>query len=71
MVHSESVKDILKQQTLKEPKFTQLNKLLYQWLTAVRSEGKPMTGPMIIGKAKSFYGEMKITDKCTSIKNYL
>ena len=55
MVHSESVKDILKQQTLKEPKFTQLDKLLYQWLTAMRSEGKPMTGPMIIEKAVFFF----------------
>jgi hypothetical protein len=28
------------------------------------SEGKPVTGAMIIEKAKSFYDEMKITDKC-------
>jgi hypothetical protein len=31
----------------------------------MNSEGKPMTGPMIIEKAESFYDEMKITDKCT------
>ena len=29
------------------------------------SEGKPMRGLMIIVKAKSFYGEMKIADKYT------
>jgi Tc5 transposase DNA-binding domain. len=30
-----------------------------------KAEGKPMTQPMIIDKAMSFYNEMKITDKCT------
>jgi hypothetical protein len=29
------------------------------------SEGKAMTEPMIIEKAKCFYDEKKITDKCT------
>jgi hypothetical protein len=31
----------------------------------MRSEGKPVTGPVIVEKTKSFYDEMKITDKCT------
>jgi hypothetical protein len=29
------------------------------------SEGKSVVGPMIIGKAKYFYDEMKIADRCT------
>ena len=29
------------------------------------SEGKPVTEPLIIDKAQSFYAEMKITDNCT------
>jgi hypothetical protein len=29
---------------------------------------EPVTGLMIIKKAKSFYVEMKITDKCTFFK---
>jgi hypothetical protein len=28
------------------------------------SEGQPVTRPMIIDDAKSFYDEMKISDKC-------
>jgi len=36
---------------LKEPKLVQLDELLYKWFTAVHSEGKPVTGPMIIEKA--------------------
>jgi len=38
---------------------------LYKRFTAMQSEGKPMTGPTIIEKAKSFYNKMKITDMCT------
>ena len=50
---------------LKEPKFVQLDMALYKWLTAMNSEAKPVTEPMIIHKAQSFYAAMKITDKCT------
>jgi len=39
---------------LKEPTLAQLDKLLYEWFTAVHSEGKPVTGPMIIEKADHF-----------------
>jgi hypothetical protein len=35
MVSTEGVKDILKQQTVQEPKFTQLDKLFYEEVTAV------------------------------------
>jgi hypothetical protein len=63
MASSESVKGLSKQQTLKKPKLLQLDRVLYKWFTAMCSEGKPMTGHMIIEKAESFYDEMKITDK--------
>jgi len=29
------------------------------------SEGKPVTGPLMIHKATSFHNKMKVTDKCT------
>jgi hypothetical protein len=50
--------------TLKEPKFAQLDMVMYKF-TAMCSEGKPLTEPLIIDKTQSFYAEMKITDKCT------
>jgi hypothetical protein len=59
------VKDLSKQQTLKEPKLAQLDKVLYKWFTATCSKGKPMTGLTIMEKANTFYNEMKICDKCT------
>jgi hypothetical protein len=46
-------------------------KLVY----SIVSEGKPVTGPLMIQKAKSFQNKIKITDKCKfsdgSNKNYL
>jgi hypothetical protein len=35
------------------------------WFTAVPTKGKVVAWPMLIGKAKSFYDQMKIIDKCT------
>ena len=62
---SNRLKDLSKQQILKEPKLPQLEKMLYKWFKTLCSEVKRMAGPVIIEKAKSFYVEMKIIDKCT------
>jgi hypothetical protein len=55
MAPSESVKDLFKQQTLKQPKLAQLDTVLYKLFTALHSKGKPATEPAI-GKAMSSYG---------------
>jgi hypothetical protein len=34
-------------------------------------EGKLLTGPVIVEKTKSFYDEIKITDKCTFYEGWL
>jgi hypothetical protein len=39
--------------------------MLCKWFTALCCEGKPVIGHMIIETAKSFYDEVKITDKFT------
>jgi len=44
---------------------------LYKQFTALQSEGKPMTGPTIIEKAKSFYDKTKITDMCTFSEDWM
>jgi hypothetical protein len=67
------VKDICKQQTV-EPKLEQLDKLLYKTFKAVVLKENPWLG-LMIEKAESFYGEMKITDSAHFLKavtkNYL
>jgi len=47
MPPSESVQDLVKQQTLSEPKLAQLDKVLYKLLTAVSIKGKPVMEPTI------------------------
>jgi hypothetical protein len=37
----------------------------------MHSERKHMTEPVVIDKAKSFYGEIKITDNCTFSEGWL
>jgi hypothetical protein len=44
---------------------------LSKWFMAMHSKGKPANGFVIIGKAKSFYDEMKITGKCTFYEGWL
>ena len=65
MAVSESVKDLFKWQTLKDPKLVQLDQVLYNWFITKCSKWKPITGPMITEEVQYFYDEMKITDKCT------
>jgi len=36
-----------------------------------KAEGKPIIGPMIIDKAKFFYNEMTVTDKCKLSEGWL
>ncbi|XP_056382835.1 39S ribosomal protein L23, mitochondrial isoform X1 [Hyla sarda] len=61
---SETMRGLMKRQTLKQPKLAQLDKVVYRWFTDMRSQGITVTGPMIIDKAKAFYAEMEITEKC-------
>jgi hypothetical protein len=59
MASSESVR-AFSSDTWKQPTLAQLGKL-----SCKCSKETPVTGPVIIGKAKYFYDEMKIIDKCT------
>jgi hypothetical protein len=43
----------------------QLGKVSYKGFTAMHSDGKPMTGLIIVEKAKYFYDEVKIMHKST------
>jgi len=53
---------------LEQPKLHQFDRVLYLWFTTVCSERKPMTGPVIIEKVKSLYDEMRIIDKCHTLR---
>uniref|UniRef100_K7GDC9 HTH CENPB-type domain-containing protein n=1 Tax=Pelodiscus sinensis TaxID=13735 RepID=K7GDC9_PELSI len=51
-------------QTLKMAKMAQLVVALFKWFSAKRSEGKPITGPVLIEKAKQFHSQMNINKSC-------
>ena len=70
MAVSESVKDFFKWQILKEPKLVQLDQVPYKWFITKCTKWKPLIGSMITEKAKYFYDEMKITDKCTPCEGW-
>jgi len=54
MLSSESVKGLLKRQTLNQPKLIELDKVLHKCLTAMRCEGKHVPGPAIIENLSLF-----------------
>jgi hypothetical protein len=56
---------------VKQHKLVQLDYVSYKQFTEMQLKGRPMDGPAIIEKAKSFYGGMKIPDKCTFSESWL
>jgi len=53
---------------LEQPKLHQFGRVLYQWYTTVCFERRPMTGPVIIEKANCLFDEMRLTDKCHTLR---
>uniref|UniRef100_K7FHP3 HTH CENPB-type domain-containing protein n=1 Tax=Pelodiscus sinensis TaxID=13735 RepID=K7FHP3_PELSI len=51
-------------QSLIRPKMAQLDVALFKWFSAKHSEVKPITGPVLIEKAKRFHSEMNISESC-------
>lgn len=45
--------------------------MFYKWFITVCYKGKPVTGPVIVDKAKSLYDEIKIIDMCTFPDSWL
>lgn len=69
---TETTKAVETRQTTKKPKSENLDSALYTWFSAKRSEGKPVTGPMLIEKAKLFEQELNLEeDKCTFSSGWL
>ncbi|XP_037659571.1 jerky protein homolog [Choloepus didactylus] len=61
---SDSNKALEHRRTLHTPKLEHLDRVLYEWFLAQRSEGVPVSGPMLIEKAKDFYEQMRLTEPC-------
>ncbi|GBO21549.1 Jerky [Araneus ventricosus] len=59
---SVTTEKLASRQTLKKPKLEQLDSVLFKWFSAVRSKGKPVTGPMIVEKAKKFGQDLGVAE---------
>ena len=51
--------------TLKGSALPELDQAVYMWFRAQRSEGKPVSGPLIIEKAKKLRDDLGISKDCT------
>lgn len=61
---SDSDKALAHRRTLHTPKLEHLDRVLYEWFLVKRAEGVPVSGPMLIEKAKDFYEQMQLTEPC-------
>nr|XP_044998554.1 jerky protein homolog [Jaculus jaculus]XP_044998555.1 jerky protein homolog [Jaculus jaculus]XP_044998556.1 jerky protein homolog [Jaculus jaculus]XP_044998557.1 jerky protein homolog [Jaculus jaculus]XP_044998558.1 jerky protein homolog [Jaculus jaculus]XP_044998559.1 jerky protein homolog [Jaculus jaculus] len=61
---SDSRQALEQRRTLHTPKLEHLDRLLYEWFLVKRAEGVPVSGPMLIEKAKDFYEQMRLTEPC-------
>ncbi|KAI5929461.1 jerky protein homolog [Manis javanica] len=62
--NSDSSKALERRRTLHTPKLEHLDRVLYEWFLVKRAEGVPVSGPMLIEKAKDFYEQMHLTEPC-------
>lgn len=62
--NSDSNKALEQRRTLHTPKLEHLDRVLYEWFLGKRAEGVPVSGPMLIEKAKDFYEQMRLTEPC-------
>ncbi|KAG8174372.1 hypothetical protein JTE90_007340 [Oedothorax gibbosus] len=56
---AETEKAVDTRKTLRQPKLTELDKVLYEWFTLKRLEGAPISGPMLMEKGKELHLKME------------
>jgi hypothetical protein len=64
VAESDSMAGISKRKTLCGPNIIDLDKVVYEWFHQCRSEGIPISGPMLMEKAKSYHEELKTEGDC-------
>ncbi|XP_048215184.1 jerky protein homolog [Perognathus longimembris pacificus] len=62
--NSDSHQALERRRTLHTPKLEHLDRVLYEWFLVKRAEGTPVSGPMLIEKAKDLYEQMQLAEPC-------
>ena len=60
-----------KRKSLKGAKFGELDKALYIWFSSQRSEGKPISSPLIVEKAEKLRRDLGIEEECSFSPGWL
>ncbi|XP_064423076.1 jerky protein homolog [Latimeria chalumnae] len=68
---SDSVKGMAKRKTLRGPQSSDLDNVLYEWFRQRHCQGVPVSGPMLMEKAKAYHSEMKIEGDCNYSTGWL
>lgn len=61
---ADSLASMSKRKTLRGAKNSDHDKALYEWFRQRRSEGLPISGPMLMEKASQFHKELNIEESC-------
>ncbi|KAM4865519.1 jerky protein homolog isoform 1-T2 [Thomomys bottae] len=61
---SDSNQALEQRRTLHTPKLEHLDRVLYEWFLVKRAEGVPVSGPMLIQKARDLYEQMQPAEPC-------
>lgn len=68
---AETNKASCERKTLQEPQHEELDKILYQWFLLKREEGVPISGPLLMEKARDFSERLNISTECKFSNGWL
>ncbi|BFZ00329.1 hypothetical protein BsWGS_03368 [Bradybaena similaris] len=68
---SKVTKNTDQRRSMKRPKFEKLDDALYLWFSEKRSKGMPISGPMLIEKARDFHRRLNISEQCNFSDGWL
>ncbi|XP_046386326.1 jerky protein homolog-like [Ischnura elegans] len=68
---SDSLAGISKRRNIRGPSNNEVDKVVYEWFRQRRSEGVPISGGIIMEKAKYFHKELQITSPCEYTTGWL
>ncbi|XP_041045228.1 tigger transposable element-derived protein 2-like [Carcharodon carcharias] len=68
---SDTVEGISERRTLHSAKSADHDNVLYEWFRQRRSEGLPVSGAMLMEKAKQFHTELRISSACEYSQGWL
>lgn len=70
-IKTETKNSMQNRRTLRPAKLEDLDNAVYEWFQQMRSEGAPLSGPLVCEKAREFHEKMKIEEQCAFSQGWL